>query len=98
MKLNPTHLLIYTLLGIIAAMLFVMLEQWQRYRTELLVWRMTARECDKVVRCRHYNPKPHWGNDVGKCKHIAEYLLVSNETCVDSDFYCKNFEPSVKSG
>jgi len=50
MKLNPTHLLIYTLLGIIAAMLFVMLEQWQRYRTELLVWRMTARECDKVVR------------------------------------------------
>ena len=50
MKLNPTHLLIYTLLGIIAALVFVMLDTWQRYRTELLVWRMTARECDKVVR------------------------------------------------
>ena len=63
-----------------------------------MIERWNTRPEPRCDRCRHYNPKPHWGNDVGKCKHIAEYLLVSNETCVDSDFYCKNFEPSVKSG
>ena len=48
--------------------------------------------CDQ---CKHYIPKPHWGSpgaEVGRCKNIEKYLIVSDETCVDSDFYCKHFE------